>query len=84
MFQIFEFVIYTYEMQHHKVHNIPVYNYILPQKYTINEKSMNKDKKWQLLLEVFKKNILLPIGLTIVAKQSKSSRQLLNQFVSLF
>lgn len=53
MFQIFEFVIYNYEMQHHKVHNIPVYNYILPQKYIINEKSMNKDKKWQLLLEVF-------------------------------
>lgn len=53
MFQNFEFVIYTYEMQHHKVHNIPVYNYILPQKYIIIEKSMNKDKKWQLLLEVF-------------------------------
>lgn len=31
MFQIFEFVIYTYNMQHHKIDNIPVYNYILPQ-----------------------------------------------------
>lgn len=84
MFRIFEFVIYTYEMQHHKVHNIPVYNYRMPQKYIINEKSMNKDKKCHYCWRYFKKNILLPIGLTIVAKQSKSSRQLLNQFVTLF
>lgn len=57
MFPIFEFVIYTYDMQHHKVHNIPVYNYILPQKYIINEKSMNKDKKchycWRYLKVYF-------------------------------
>lgn len=53
MFPIFEFVIDTYNMQHHKVDNIPVYNYILSQKYIINEKSMKKDKKWPLLLEVF-------------------------------